>query len=120
MEQHQKQRSSFPGGIGFVLAAVGSAVGFGNLWRFPHLAAQYAGGIIYSRIFILALTFGFTLMAMEIAIGRKTKQSPGTAYRTLHKKFGFLGYLAARVPMIILYYCAIGGWVVKYMVTFVS
>lgn len=121
MEQHQKQRSSFSGGIGFVLAAAGSAVGLGNLWRFPYLAAQYGGGIFILVYIILALTFGFTLMATEIAIGRKTKQSPGMAYRTLHKKFGFLGYLAALVPIIILpYYCVIGGWVVKYMVTFVS
>ena len=119
--EHQKKRSSFSGGIGFVLAAAGSAVGLGNLWRFPYLAAQYGGGIFILVYIILALTFGFTLMATEIAIGRKTKKSPGLAYRTLHKKFGFLGYLAALVPIIILpYYCVIGGWVVKYMVTFIS
>ena len=70
---------------------------------------------------ILALTFGFTLMTTEIAIGRKTKQSPGTAYKAINKKFGFLGVLAPIVPVIILpYYCVIGGWVVKYMVTFVD
>lgn len=121
MEHGKNTRSSFSGGIGFVLAAAGSAVGLGNLWRFPYLAAQYGGGIFILVYIILALTFGFTLMCTEIAIGRKTKQSPGLAYRTIHKKFGFLGYLAALVPIIILpYYCVIGGWVVKYMVTFVS
>lgn len=121
MEHNKKERSSFSGGIGFVLAAAGSAVGLGNLWRFPYLAAQYGGGIFILVYIILALTFGFTLMCTEIAIGRKTKQSPGLAYRTIHKKFGFLGYLAALVPIIILpYYCVIGGWVIKYMVTFVS
>lgn len=121
MEHNKKERSSFSGGIGFVLAAAGSAVGLGNLWRFPYLAAQYGGGIFILVYIILALTFGFTLMCTEIAIGRKTKQSPGLAYRTIHKKFGFLGYLAALVPIIILpYYCVIGGWVVKYMITFVG
>ena len=121
MEHNKKERSSFSGGIGFVLAAAGSAVGLGNLWRFPYLAAQYGGGIFILVYIILALTFGFTLMTTEIAIGRKTKQSTGTAYKAINKKFGFLGVLAPIVPVIILpYYCVIGGWVVKYMVTFVS
>ena len=121
MEHEKKERSSFTGGIGFVLAAAGSAVGLGNLWRFPYLAAQYGGGIFILVYIILALTFGFTLMATEIAIGRKTKQSPGLAYKTLHKKFGFLGTLSTLVPIIILpYYCVIGGWVIKYMVTFAT
>lgn len=121
MEHNKKKRSSFSGGIGFVLAAAGSAVGLGNLWRFPYLAAQYGGGIFIFVYIILALTFGFALMSTEIAIGRKTKQSPGLAYKLLHRKFGFLGYLAALVPIIILpYYCVIGGWVIKYMITFLS
>lgn len=117
----EKKRSSFTGGIGFVLAAAGSAVGLGNLWRFPYLAAQYGGGIFILVYVILALTFGFTLMATEIAIGRKTKKSPSIAYKQLHPKFGFIGWLSTIVPIIILpYYCVIGGWVVKYMVTFVG
>ena len=86
MEHNKKERSSFSGGIGFVLAAAGSAVGLGNLWRFPYLAAQYGGGIFILVYIILALTFGFTLMTTEIAIGRKTKQSPGTAYKAINKK----------------------------------
>ncbi len=121
MEHNKKERSSFSGGIGFVLAAAGSAVGLGNLWRFPYLAAQYGGGIFILVYIILALTFGFTLMSTEIAIGRKTKHSPRTAYKAIHPKFGFLSLLASVIPAIILpYYCVIGGWVVKYMVTFVT
>lgn len=117
----EKKRSSFSGGIGFVMAAAGSAVGLGNLWRFPYLAAQYGGGIFILVYIILALTFGFTLMATEIGIGRKTKKSPSVAYKILHPKFGFLGHIAILVPMIILpYYCVIGGWVTKYMVTFLT
>lgn len=117
----EKKRSSFTGGIGFVLAAAGSAVGLGNLWRFPYLAAQYGGGIFILVYIVLALTFGFTLLATEIGIGRKTKMSPSIAYKKLHPKFGFIGWLSTIVPMIILpYYCVIGGWVVKYMITFLT
>lgn len=117
---HVKHRGSFTGGIGFVLAAAGSAVGLGNLWRFPYLAAQYGGGIFILCYIVVALTFGFALMATEIAIGRKTGKSPLMAYGQINKKFGFVGFLAALVPMIILpYYGIIGGWVIKYMVTFV-
>lgn len=115
----KEKRSSFTGGIGFILAAAGSAVGLGNLWRFPYLAAQYGGGIFLLVYLILVVTFGFSLLILEIAIGRKTKKSSILAYKTLHKKFGFLGYLAAIVPIIILpYYCVIGGWVMKYIGVF--
>ena len=69
----EQKRGSFTGGLGFVLAAAGSAVGLGNLWRFPYLAAQYGGGIFILVYIILALTFGFALMTTEIAIGRKVK-----------------------------------------------
>lgn len=115
------KRSSFSGSIGFVLAAAGSAVGLGNIWRFPYLAAKDNGGLFILIYIILALTFGFALLTTEIAIGRKTKQSPLTAYSKINKKFGFLGTLATLVPVLILpYYCTIGGWVLKYLVTFVS
>lgn len=98
-----------------MLAAAGSAVGLGNIWRFPYLAAKDGGGLFLVLYLILALTFGFTLLTTEIAIGRKTKQSPLTAYGRLNQKCGFLGVLACLVPMIIMpYYCVIGGWVVKY------
>ena len=117
----KKHRGSFTGGLGFVLAAAGSAVGLGNLWRFPYLAAQYGGGIFILVYIILALTFGFTLMTTEIAIGRKTKLSPTRAYAKVHKKFGFIGPIAFIIPVIILpYYCVIGGWVTKYMAVFIS
>ena len=116
-----KERSSFTGGIGFVLASSASAVGLGNLWRFPYLAAQYGGGIFILVYIILALTFGFALMTTEIAIGRKTRLSPVAAYKVLNKRFAFLNYLAVLVPAIILpYYCVIGGWVIKYTVVFCS
>ena len=109
-----KKRGSFSGGLGFVFAAAGSAVGLGNLWRFPYYAAKYGGGTFIFIYIILALTFGFSLLTAEIAIGRKTKLSPILAYKKLCSKFSFLGYLATLVPTIIIpYYCVIGGWVTK-------
>lgn len=111
-----KTKSSFSGRIGFVLAAAGSAVGMGNLWRFPYLAAKYGGGIFLLVYIILAVTFGFALMITEVAVGRKTGKSPLHAYEDIHPKFKFLGVAASAVPIIIFpYYCVIGGWVIKYL-----
>jgi len=120
MEKKEK-RGSFTGSLGFVLAAAGSAVGLGNIWRFPYLAAKDGGGIFLLCYLVLALTFGFTLLITEIAIGRKTGQSPLTAYRTLHPKMGWVGILACLIPVLILpYYCAIGGWVLKYLAAYLT
>lgn len=119
--EEQKQRGTFTNKLGFVLAAAGSAVGLGNLWRFPYLAAKYGGGIFLLVYLILAVTFGFALMITEIALGRKTHLSAIGAYKALDKRFGFLGSLACIVPFIITpYYCVIGGWVLKYLTVFVT
>ena len=116
-----EKRSSFSSSLGFVIAAAGSAVGLGNIWRFPYLAAKDGGGIFLVTYLILAVTFGFTLLITEISIGRKTKQSPLTAYGILHPKWKGLGVIAVIVPFMILpYYCIIGGWVLKYFVAFVT
>lgn len=116
-----EKRSSFTGKLGFVLAAAGSAVGLGNIWRFPYLAAEYGGGIFLLVYIILALTLGFSLMCAEIAIGRKTGKSAIEAFGSLNKKYTFIGWIASIVPMLILpYYSVIGGWVIKYFYVFVS
>lgn len=116
-----KKRDTFTGTLGFILAAAGSAVGLGNIWRFPYLAAKDGGGIFLFVYLILTLTFGFTLLVTEVSIGRKTKQSALTAYGVIHKKFKWLGSLATIVPFIIMpYYCVIGGWVLKYFIVFIS
>ena len=121
MEQQTTKRSSFTGKIGFVLAAAGSAVGLGNIWRFPYLAAKYGGGIFLLVYVALAVTFGFVLMMAEIAIGRKTGKSAIGAFAALDKRFTFVGWLTALVPAIILpYYSVIGGWVMKYIFGFVT
>ncbi len=117
----ENKRSTFTGKLGFVLAAAGSAVGLGNIWRFPYLAAKYGGGIFLLVYIILAVTFGFSLMIAEIAIGRKTGQSPIGAFQKLDRRFTFIGVLASIVPAIILpYYSVIGGWVLKYLFGFVT
>ncbi len=121
MNDEQQMKAGFGSKLGFILAAAGSAVGLGNLWRFPYLAAKYGGGFFLLVYIILAVTFGFTLMITEIAIGRRTGKSVLGAYKTVHKKFGFMGWAAAIIPAIILpYYCVIGGWVLKYTTMFVT
>ena len=116
-----KPRNSFTGSLGFVLAAAGSAVGLGNIWRFPYLAAKDGGGLFLVVYLVLAITFGFTLLITEIAIGRKTQESPLTAYKKIHPKWGFLGIFSFVVPLIIYpYYCVVGGWVIKYMATYLA
>lgn len=121
MPKETTARSSFSGKLGFVLAAAGSAVGLGNIWRFPYLAAKYGGGTFLLVYIILVVTFGFSLMIAEVAIGRKTRQSAIHAYGMLNAKWSFLGKLTSVVPMIIFpYYCVIGGWVMKYIYTFAT
>lgn len=117
----EQKRSSFTGKIGFVLAAAGSAVGLGNIWRFPYLAAQYGGGIFLLVYILLAVTFGFALMCGEIALGRKTGKSAIGAFKDLNKKYSFIGVIASIIPAIILpYYSVIGGWVTKYLTVFIT
>ena len=121
MKETKQNRSTFTGSIGFVMAAAGSAVGLGNIWRFPYLAAKNGGGTFLFVYIILALTFGFALLTTEVAIGRKTKQGPLTAYGMIHRKFAATGFFAWLVPIIILpYYCTIGGWVLKYLASFIT
>lgn len=116
----EEKKTGFSSKLGFILAAAGSAVGLGNIWRFPYLAAQYGGGIFLLVYIILAVTFGFALLVTEIAIGRKTGKGPIGAYKELNKKFSPLGWLAMAVPIVIFpYYCVIGGWVLKYLTMFI-
>ena len=116
-----KKRASFSGKVGFVLAAASSAVGLGNIWRFPYLAAKYGGGTFLLIYLILAVTFGFSVMITEIAIGRKTGLSAIGAFGALNQKFAFCGVLGAIIPIIITpYYSVIGGWVTKYIAVYIT
>lgn len=117
----EKKSGNFSGSLGFVLAAAGSAVGVGNIWRFPYLAAQDGGGLFILVYLVLVLTFGFTLLTTDIAIGRRTKKNALYAFGAISPKWNFLGKLTFLVPALIMtYYSVIGGWVTKYAVTYLS
>ena len=116
------QRSTFSGKLGFVLSAAGASVGLGNIWRFPYLAAKFGGGIFLLVYIILALTFGYTMIIAETAIGRATGKSPVSAFRVYsdHKLMHAGGWLNAIIPILICpYYSVIGGWVCKYVFEFI-
>ena len=119
----EQERSSFSGKLGYVLSAAGASVGLGNIWRFPYLAAKYGGGIFLLVYIILALTFGYTMIIAETAIGRATKKSPVSAFgqfgKGLLEKGG--GWINAIIPILICpYYSTIGGWVIKYFVEYLK
>lgn len=117
----EKKTNHFSGQVGFVLAAAGSAVGVGNLWRFPYLAAKDGGGLFLLVYLALVLTFGFTLLTSDIAIGRRTKKSAIGAYTEMHPRWRFLGILTFLVPVLIMtYYAVIGGWITKYAVSYLT
>ena len=119
MAAHTK--TSFASKLGFVLATAGSAVGLGNLWRFPTVAARDGGGLFLVIYLVLVLTLGYTIMTSEMALGRRTGLSALNAYKEAQPKFGFLGKLAFIVPSIILtYYVVIGGWVLEYLFVFIT
>ena len=82
-------RSSFSGRLGYVLAVAGSAVGLGNIWRFPYLAAKYGGGIFLLVYLILMFTFGYALIVSETALGRMTKRSPVGAFQAFGRSWTF-------------------------------
>ena len=120
MNMHNK-KSSFTGSLGFILAAAGSAVGVGNLWRFPYLAAKDGGGLFIAVYLVLVLSFGFTLLTTDIAIGRRTGKNAWDAFGSACSGWGFLGKITFMVPAIIMtYYSVIGGWVLKYATVYIT
>ena len=119
--RHSHKKHGFTGQIGFVMAAAGSAVGVGNLWRFPYLAAKDGGGLFILIYLILTFTFGFTLLTSDIAIGRKTGKNSIKAYTAMSPKWSFLGILTFLVPVLIMtYYAVIGGWITRYIVVYLT
>lgn len=123
MSHNHKQRSSFSGKLGFVLSAAGASVGLGNIWRFPYLAAKYGGGIFLLIYILLALTFGYTMIIAETSLGRMTGKSPVGAFHFFGKSISFSigGWLNAIIPILIVpYYSVIGGWVIKYLIEYIT
>ena len=123
MDTHHNKRSTFSGKLGFVLSAAGASVGLGNIWRFPYLAAKYGGGIFLLVYIILALTFGYTMIMAETTLGRMTRKSPVGAYASFgrSKWLSFGGWINAIIPVLIVpYYSVIGGWVIKYLFSYLT
>ena len=123
MTDQKHNRGSFSGRLGFVLSAAGASVGLGNIWRFPYLAAKHGGSVFLLVYILLALTFGYTMIISETAIGRKTGQSPIGAFRMLGKgkTASFGGWVNAVIPVLIVpYYSVIGGWVCRYLAAYLS
>ena len=122
MDNHKK-RSTFSGKLGYVLSAAGASLGLGNIWRFRYLAAKYGGGIFLLIYILLALTFGYTMIIAESAIGRMTRKSPVGAFKSFGKSkwISFGGWINAIIPVLIVpYYSVIGGWVIKYLLEYVK
>lgn len=113
------KNSKFSSRLGYVLAVAGSAVGLGNIWRFPYLAAKYGGGIFLLVYLILTVSFGYVLIVSETALGRMTQKSPIGAFKSFGQGIWYKigGWINAIIPILIVpYYSVIGGWVIKYFV----
>ncbi len=116
---NQKQeRDQWGSKVGFIFAAAGSAVGLGNLWKFPYTAGQNGGGVFVFIYLALVLIIGFTLMMAELILGRTTQLGPVGAYRKLKEKWSWVGYIGVLASfLIVTFYSVIGGWILKYIVT---
>lgn len=117
----ENNRGSFGSNLGFILAAVGSAVGLGNIWGFPYKMGLNGGFAFLLIYLVLAIFVGLAVMIGELAIGRKTGMSPVAAYRKLSKKFTWMGYMAVIVPFLILcFYFVLGGMVMRYALSYLT
>lgn len=115
----KSERGAFTGSFGFLMTAIGSAIGIGNLWKFPYVTGQNGGGSFVLIYFFITLTIGVIAILGELTIGRHCKLNPVGAYRSLSKKFTFVGVIGESIAFLILtYYNIIGGWVLKYTVAY--
>ena len=111
----EKKKVGFASGIGFILAAAGSAVGLGNLWGFPYKTSQNGGAAFVLIYIACVLLIGFVTMLSEIYLGRRSQANPMTAYKMVNKNLGWCGLVAIMIPaFIICYYSVLGGWTTKY------
>ena len=119
--ENKASRESWSGKWAFILAAAGSAVGLGNMWRFPYLDAKYGGGTFLVVYLVLVFTLGVSLLLTDIALGRNAKSSVVGVFSRYGKKYSIIGILAMAVPFIIMpYYSIIGGWVAKYAAAYIT
>lgn len=113
------KRGGFSSSMGFILAATGSAVGLGNIWKFPYVAGQSGGGVFFIFYLVFTLLIGVPILIAEMTLGRKTRQNPVGAYRKLDKRFTFAGGIGVACAFVVLsFYSVIGGWVFNYLITY--
>lgn len=113
--ENTKKRNGFASGIGFILAAAGSAVGLGNLWGFPYKTGANGGAAFVFVYILCVLLMGSTALVAEMYLGRRAQANPVTAYKKANKKLGFVGVLVIFIPfLIICYYSVLGGWTFKF------
>ena len=111
-----EERKGFGSNFGFLMAAIGSAVGLGNIWGFPNKMGANGGFRFLIIYLILAACCGFIVMMGELALGRKTGRGAIGAYKVLSKRFKWLGWLGVLSAFLILgFYCALGGYCLKYV-----
>ena len=112
----ENNRSSWGSNLGFLLAAIGSAVGLGNIWGFPYKMGK-CGGFTFLIVYLLLAVFvGMIIMVSELSIGRKTKLSPIDAYQKISKKFSWIGWLATLSPFLVMsFYSVLGGYCLQYI-----
>lgn len=116
IESHQK-RDQFTSRIGFILASAGSAIGLGNIWRFPYMAGMNGGGAFVFVYLIFAIFIAMALLITEFVIGRHGKANAVESYRKLSPRFAWVGYLGVVTSFLLLaFYSVVGGWTIRYAV----
>lgn len=121
MKEKRVGRGSFGSAFGFVMAAAGSAVGLGNLWKFPYVAGRSGGAVFLIVYLIFVVLLGVPIMLGEMSLGRRTRLNPVGAYRSLDRRWTFVGVIGVLCGFIILScYSVIGGWVLRYIAAYVA
>lgn len=120
-KMHKHHRGQFTSSLGFIMAAAGSAIGLGNLWKFPYVAGNSGGGFFIVFYIVFALVLGVPIMLAEMSIGRNTELNPINAFQKLNKRWTFVGVTGVVCAFIILsYYSVVGGWVLKYIAAYLT
>lgn len=115
------KRGHFSSSLGFILASAGSAIGLGNLWKFPYVAGSSGGGFFLLFYILFVIILGIPLVMAEMALGRKTQLNPIGTFQKLDRRFSFIGISAVICSVFVLaFYSVVGGWVIKYLVEFLK
>lgn len=115
--EHQHKKGEWNSSFGFLMAAIGSAVGLGNLWGFPYKMGTNGGFAFFLIYILLVATVGIVICLTELSLGRKTGKGVVAAYESISKKYSFVGWFAWISPLLILgFYCMLGGYCLKYAI----